>query len=61
MADSVRGYLYDLRKQSETEVADGKIQLIQRFADVLLKHNRFDLTIPLGDEVITKALDELCE
>ena len=57
-ADKVREYLYDLRKQSESEVASGKIQPIQRFADVLLKQNRCDLTIPMGDDIITKALDE---
>ena len=57
-ADEVREYLYALRKQSELEVAEGKIQPIQRFADVLLKQNRCDLTIPMGDEIITKALDE---
>lgn len=57
-ADTVRAYLYDLRKQSESEVASGKIQPIQRFADVLLKQNRCDLTIPMGDDIITKALDD---
>ena len=57
-ADSVREYLYDLRKQSEMEVAQGRLQPIQRFADVLLKTNRCDLTIPLGDEIIARALDE---
>ena len=57
-ADAVREHLYNLRYQSEKEVNEGKIQPIQRFADVLLKHNRCDLTIPLGDEIITKALEE---
>lgn len=57
-ADEVREFLYDLRKKSETDVANGQIQPIQRFADVLLKQNRCDLTVPMGDEIITKALDE---
>ena len=57
-ADALHKYLYDLRKQSEEEVAAGKIEPIQRFANVLLKHNRCDLTIPVGDDVIRKALDE---
>lgn len=57
-ADAVRDYLYDLRERSELEVVAGKIQPIQRFADVLLKKNRCDLTIPIGDEIITMALDE---
>jgi len=61
-ADAVRDYLYNLRYQSEQEVKEGLIQPIQRFADVLLKQNRYDLTIPLGDEIVTKALEEsLCK
>ena len=44
-ADSLREYLYNLRYQSESEVEAGKIQPIERFADVLLKHNRCDLTV----------------
>lgn len=57
-ADAVRDYLYKLRTESEKEVDEGLIQPIQRFATVLLKKNRCDLTVPLGDEIITKALDE---
>ena len=64
-ADSVRDHLYELRRTSEAEVDDGKIQSIQRFAQVLLKRNRFDLTIPLGGSnngIITTALEEvLCK
>jgi len=61
-ADAVREHLYNLRYQSEKEVKEGTIQPIQRFADVLLKQNRCDLTIPLGDEIISKALEEsLCK
>jgi ectoine hydroxylase-related dioxygenase (phytanoyl-CoA dioxygenase family) len=64
-ADSVRDHLYDLRRISEAEVSEGKIQPIQRFAQVLLKRNRCDLTIPLGggsNDIITKALEEaLCK
>ncbi|KAL3761813.1 hypothetical protein ACHAW5_003922 [Stephanodiscus triporus] len=62
-ADSVRDHLYDLRRRSEMEVGDGTIQPIQRFAQVLLKRNRCDLTIPLGGDnwIITRALEEaLC-
>lgn len=57
-ADAVRDYLYKLRYQSEEEVREGKIQPVQRFANVLLRHNRCDLTIPLGDDIISKALEE---
>jgi len=59
-ADGVREYLYELRRRSEKEVGEGTIQPIQRFANVLLKHNRCDLTIPLGrDDVVTEALEEV--
>ncbi|KAL7492701.1 hypothetical protein ACHAWT_004521 [Skeletonema menzelii] len=58
-ADALRTYLYNLRAQSEQEVADGTVQPIERYANVLLRHNRCDLTIPLGtEEIVTKALNE---
>lgn len=57
-ADALREYLYDLRCMSESDVKEGKIQPIQRFADVLLKHNRCDLTVPLGDQIVSTALYE---
>ena len=58
-ADALRDYLYDLRKQSEQDVADGNVKPIERYAQVLLKHNRCDLTIPLGtDPIVTTALNE---
>jgi len=68
-ANQLRHYLYALRSQSEIDVQCGKVQPIQRFADVLLKRNRCDLTIPLGsggssgggggkNEIVTMALME---
>jgi len=58
-ADTLRTYLYNLRAQSEQEVAAGTVQPIERYANVLLRHNRCDLTIPLGtNEIITTALNE---
>jgi ectoine hydroxylase-related dioxygenase (phytanoyl-CoA dioxygenase family) len=58
-ADALREYLYNLRQQSEKDVAEGKVQPIERYAHVLLKHNRCDLTIPLGtDPIVTTALNE---
>lgn len=56
--DKIREYLYNLRRTSEQEVKEGKISPIQRFANVLLKTNRCDLTVPLGEEIITQALNE---
>ena len=58
VADSLRKYVYDLRQKSEEEVETGKVQSIQRFADVLLKKDRCDLTIPLGDDIVSDALDD---
>lgn len=60
--DKLRDHLYELRQTSEKEIATGKIRPIQRFAQVLLKQNRCDLTIPLGvpgHEIITVALEEI--
>ena len=60
-ADAMKEYLYNQRYRSEDEVREGKIAPIQRFADVLLKRNRCDLPIPLGDRIVTEALEEsLC-
>lgn len=60
--DKLRDHVYLLRQTSEKEIAIGKIRPIQRFAQVLLKQNRCDLTIPLGvpgHEIITVALEEI--
>ena len=61
-ADAVREHWYDLRARSMEDVAAGRIQPIQRFANVLLRTNRCDLTLPLReDEIVTRALHEsLC-
>uniref|UniRef100_A0A7S3VFD0 Uncharacterized protein n=1 Tax=Chaetoceros debilis TaxID=122233 RepID=A0A7S3VFD0_9STRA len=58
VADAMREYVYALRKKSETEVAAGDIKSIQRFADVLLKKDRCDLTLPFGEDIITEAMNE---
>jgi ectoine hydroxylase-related dioxygenase (phytanoyl-CoA dioxygenase family) len=55
-ADQVREFAYDLRQVSEGEVSRGEVAANQRFANVLLKENRCDLTIPLGSKVIADAL-----
>lgn len=56
MADELREYVFDLRKRSEEQVQSGKVRQIERFADVLLKENRCDLTIPIQDEIVVDAL-----
>mmetsp|Transcript_31582 Transcript_31582/g.46610 ORF Transcript_31582/g.46610 Transcript_31582/m.46610 type:complete len:383 (+) Transcript_31582:67-1215(+) len=59
VADRMREYAYKLRKTSQEEVEAGTVRPLQRFANVLLKNNRCDLTIPLGDDIVSDALDEL--
>lgn len=59
VADRMRDFSYQLRKKSEEEVEAGIVQPIQRFADVLLKKDRCDLTIPLGDDIVSEALNEV--
>lgn len=56
MADELREYAFDLRKRSEEQVRIGKVKQIERFADVLLKDNRCDLTIPLEEDIVVDAL-----
>jgi ectoine hydroxylase-related dioxygenase (phytanoyl-CoA dioxygenase family) len=56
MADELREYVFDLRRRSEEQVKDGTVRPIERFADVLLKENRCDLTIPLEDDIVIDAL-----
>uniref|UniRef100_A0A7S4JJ73 Uncharacterized protein n=1 Tax=Odontella aurita TaxID=265563 RepID=A0A7S4JJ73_9STRA len=60
IADRMREYVYSLRSEAEEEVESGKIQPIHRFADVLLRKDRCDLTLPLGkDDIISEALSDL--
>lgn len=59
MADELREYVFNLRQRSEEEVRGGKVKQIERFADVLLKENRCDLTIPLEDIIVGALLHVL--
>jgi len=58
LVDELREFVFELREQAEQDVASGKVKSLQRFADVLLRSNRCDLLIPLGPEVVYKALCE---
>mmetsp|Transcript_26201 Transcript_26201/g.40186 ORF Transcript_26201/g.40186 Transcript_26201/m.40186 type:complete len:396 (-) Transcript_26201:2111-3298(-) len=61
VADDLRNFVFDLRKEAEEDVGSGKVKQLQRFANVLLRKNRCDLTMPLGEEVIYRGLvDSLC-
>jgi ectoine hydroxylase-related dioxygenase (phytanoyl-CoA dioxygenase family) len=61
IADEMRKFAYDLRRLSEEQVTNKEILPIQRFADVLLKTNRCDLTIPLGSTLVADALCNLLQ
>ncbi len=49
-ADALRERVYALRKESEALVQEGQLMQKDRFADVLLTHNRRDMTLPIGPE-----------
>ncbi|KAG7342373.1 phytanoyl-CoA dioxygenase family protein [Nitzschia inconspicua] len=55
-ADHLREYVFNLRKSAEEQVRNAEVKTIERFADVLLKENRCDLTIPLEDELVVDSL-----
>ena len=59
LADVVRENVYTLREESEQLVASGKVPSSARFADVLLKHHRRDLTLPLNDDWAAAAAAQL--
>ncbi|KAL3936173.1 MAG: hypothetical protein SGBAC_008455 [Bacillariaceae sp.] len=52
LADSIRGRVYQMRRESEDLVQSGTVPHLARFADVLLNgdRDRCDMTIPLGTE-----------
>jgi ectoine hydroxylase-related dioxygenase (phytanoyl-CoA dioxygenase family) len=56
MADKLRKYVFDLRRESEEQVRNKEVKPMARFADVLLKENRVDLTIPIEDDLVIDAL-----
>jgi ectoine hydroxylase-related dioxygenase (phytanoyl-CoA dioxygenase family) len=43
--------VFQLRQRAAGEVEEGRVNQLHRFADVLLKTNRCDLTLPLTDEI----------
>ena len=64
LADAIRTYVFDLRAQSEHAILSGTAKPKDGlFADVLLKENRCDLTLPLATEdgIIGDALVALLQ
>lgn len=58
-AEKLRDYVFHLRSEAESEVESGNIDARQRFANVLLKKNRCDLTIPIGNQIVYDALNSV--
>lgn len=56
LADSLRAQVYSLREESEFLIQRGQIVQKERFADVLLTHNRRDMPLPIGPEWAATAL-----
>lgn len=59
IADELRVFVYQLRSESEELVKSGQVQPLERFANVLLKENRCDLTMPLNSPLVAKALSNI--
>jgi ectoine hydroxylase-related dioxygenase (phytanoyl-CoA dioxygenase family) len=60
-AGALREYVYDLRLNAMQEIQDPStsIRSLDRFANVLLKKDRCDLTIPFGDDIVYDALHQI--
>jgi ectoine hydroxylase-related dioxygenase (phytanoyl-CoA dioxygenase family) len=58
--DNIREYAFELRKEATKEVKSGRLSPKQRFANVLLKKNRCDLTMPLNNIIYGGLHDVLC-
>jgi ectoine hydroxylase-related dioxygenase (phytanoyl-CoA dioxygenase family) len=56
LADEMRDFVMKLRKDSEELVASGKLKSKDRFADVLLKKNRCDVTLPMPNQLTADCL-----
>jgi len=56
LADKLRERVYALREDSEAKVAQGTLARVACFADVLLKENRCDMTLPLDQQWAIEAM-----
>jgi Phytanoyl-CoA dioxygenase (PhyH) len=62
VARSMREWVIEYRAEALEQVRMGKVASRDRFADVLLRHNRCDLTLPLGPNPVMDALySVLCQ
>jgi hypothetical protein len=58
-ANFIRQIVYKTRAKLEQLVQDGRLPILARFADVLLKENRCDMIIPIGPTWAAKALQSI--
>jgi hypothetical protein len=56
VARTMREWVVEYRAEALEQVQMGKVASKDRFADVLLRHNRCDLTLPLGPNPVMDAL-----
>jgi ectoine hydroxylase-related dioxygenase (phytanoyl-CoA dioxygenase family) len=61
VSDEMRKFVLQLRDTAVEEVTSGKVQTLDRFASVLLKSNRCDLTIPIEPNIVKQALHQILE
>jgi ectoine hydroxylase-related dioxygenase (phytanoyl-CoA dioxygenase family) len=61
ITDEMRKFVFELRDTALEEVSSGKVQPSDRFASVLLKSNRCDLTIPIEPPIVKQALRHILE
>jgi Phytanoyl-CoA dioxygenase (PhyH) len=62
VARTMREWVVEYRAEALQQVQMGKVASRDRFADVLLRHNRCDLTLPLGPNPVMDALySVLCQ
>lgn len=59
LADNLRAFVFELRKNSEESVRAGSVRQQERFADVLLRSNRCDLKLPIGPSPVNEALQNI--
>jgi len=60
VVDKVKQFVMELRGTAQREIADQKVAVKQRFANVLLRKNRCDLTMPLTDTIYEALYESLC-
>jgi len=57
--DSLRQFIDDELIRAQDDIASGKVSEPSRFARVLLKRNRWDMSLSIDDDIVMQALYEL--